>query len=181
MGLNPTTPTTPQPQPPPVPPLHLQSTLRGRAGGHSDLPSSSQQRRGASPTSTRSGRPLASSSSSITSSNWRNSMSSTNTSTSTFTWYSNQSMRLASTFSTSVSASSASSSTNWRNPQSPTFPSSSTLASSFHSGKGSQLQCNTNNNNSLPRWPPSNIPLTGWSAVTSGVPWELGCAPRELH
>jgi hypothetical protein len=195
MGLNPTTPTTPQSQPPPVPSLHLQPTLRGRAGGHPDLLSLSQQRRGASPTSTRSGRPLASSSSSIASSNsnWRNSMSSTNTSTSTFTRYSNQSMRSISTFATSVSASSASSSTNWRNPQSPTFPSSSSLASSVHSGKGSQPQSNMNNNNSLPRRPPSNIkrtyfsgasaliPLTGRSAVMSGVPWELGCAPRELH
>ena len=121
-------------------------------------------------------------------------MSSTNTSTSTFTRHSNQTMRLVSTFATSVSASSASSSTNWRNPQSPTFPSSSSLASSVHSGKGSQPQSNTSNNNSLPRRPaPSNIkrtyfsgpsaliPLTGRSAVMLGVPWKLGCAPRELH
>ena len=200
MGLNPATPTALQSQPPPVSPQHLQSTLRGRVGGHPELVSLSSPRRGASPTSTRSGRPLASSSSSTTSSNWRNSMSSTNTSTSTFTRYSNQSMRSVSTFATSVSASSASSSTNWRNPQSPTFPSSSSLASSVHSSKGSQPQPQNNNINSgnnLPRRPPSNIKrtyfsgpsplipgmhlLTGGSSVMTGVPWELGCAPRELH
>jgi hypothetical protein len=83
MGLNPTTPTTPQLQPQPVPPLHLQSTLRGCAEGQPDLLSLLQQRRGALPMSTCSGRLLASRSSSTTSSNWRKSMSSTNTSTST--------------------------------------------------------------------------------------------------
>jgi serine/threonine protein kinase len=193
MGLNPSSPLAPQP--PPVPPLPLQSALRGRGVGD---PDQSPPRRGASPTSTRSGRPLASSSSSTTSSNWRNSMSSTNTSTSTFTRYSNQSMRSISTFATSVSASSASSSTNWRNPQqSPTFPSTSSLASSVHSNKGSPQPQNSNNNNGLPRRPPPNIKctylsgpspfmpgmylLTGGSSVMNGVPWELGCAPRDLH
>ena len=60
MGVNPATPTTPQSQPLPVPSLHLQSTLRDRARGRPDLLSMSQQRRGVSPTSTGSGRPLAS-------------------------------------------------------------------------------------------------------------------------
>jgi hypothetical protein len=98
----------------------------------------------------RSDRPLASSSSLTTFSNWRNSMSSTNTSTSTFTWYSNQSIRSVWTFATSASASSAPSSTNWRNPQSPTIPSSPSQATSVHSGKGNQPQSNPNTNNSLP-------------------------------
>ncbi|KAH9032468.1 kinase-like protein [Lactarius pseudohatsudake] len=192
MGLNPTVPS------PPVPPLHLQSTLRGRMGGNPEPLSQSPPRRGASPTSTRSGRPLASSSSSgsTTSSNWRNSMSSTNTSSSAFTRYSNQSVRSVSTFATSVSASSASSSTNWRNPQSPTFPSSSSLAPSVTSNKGCPPQLN-NNNNGLPRRPPPNVKrtyfpgpsqfipgmhlLTGRPSVMTGVPWELGGPPRELH
>ena len=102
-----------------------------------------------------------------------------------------------STFATSFSASSASSSTKWRNRQSPTFPSSSSLTSSVHSGRGSQPQSNTNNNNCLPRRLPSNIkrtcvsgvsaliprmPLsTGGSAVMSGVSQGLGCAPCELR
>lgn len=174
MGLNPTSQAPSQSQAPPVPPLQLQSIPRGRVGEHPELLSPPQQRRAASPASTRSGRPLASSSSSTTSSNWRNSTSSTNTSTSAFTRYSNQSMRSISTFATSVSASSASSSTNWRNPQSPTFSSSSSLASSVHSNKGTQPQ-NNNSNNGLPRRPPPNIKLM------NGVPWELGCAPRDLN
>ncbi|KAN0138325.1 kinase-like protein [Lactarius tabidus] len=176
MGLNPASSTSSQSQVPPVPPLHLQSPLRGRAAvaPHTEVLSlSPQPKRGSSPTSTRSGRPLASSASSTTSSNWRNSMSSTNTSTSTFTRYSNQSMRSVSTFATSVSASSASSSTNWRNPQSPTFP--STSSSSVNSCKGSQPQNSSNNSNTLPRRAPSNVKLM------TGVPWELGCAPRDLH
>jgi hypothetical protein len=162
MGLNPASSAS-QSQVPPVPPLHLQSPLRGRAvvAPHTEVLSlSPQPKRGGSPTSTRSGRPLASSASSTASSNWRNSMSSTNTSTSTFTRYSNQSMRSVSTFATSVSASSASSSTNWRNPQSPTFPSTSSLASSVHSGKGSQPQNSSNNSNTLPRRAPSNVKCT---------------------
>ncbi|KAI9452488.1 kinase-like protein [Lactarius psammicola] len=194
MGLNPASPPVPsQLQPPPVP------TLRGRVGGHPEPLSPSQARRGASPTSTRSGRPMPSmsSSSSTTSSNWRNSMSSTNTSTSAFTRYSNQSMRSISTFATTVSTSSASSSTNWRNPQSPTFPSCSSLASSVNSNKACPPPNNNNSNNSLPRRPPPNIKrtyfsgpsqfipgmhlLTGRPSVMTGVPWELGCAPRELH
>ncbi|OBZ67088.1 Negative regulator of sexual conjugation and meiosis [Grifola frondosa] len=64
--------------------------------------------RGISPSSTRSGRPLASSASSTASSNWRSSMSSAGTSTSAFTRYSNNSARSVSTAATSVS------STSWR-------------------------------------------------------------------
>ena len=60
--------------------------------------------RGISPSSTRSGRPLASSASSMASSNWRSSMSSAGTSTSAFTRYSNNSTRSVSTAATSVSA-----------------------------------------------------------------------------
>ncbi|EIW63030.1 kinase-like protein [Trametes versicolor FP-101664 SS1] len=60
--------------------------------------------RGISPSSTRSGRPLASSASSMASSNWRSSMSSAGTSTSAFTRYSNNSARSVSTAATSVSA-----------------------------------------------------------------------------
>ena len=175
-------------------PQRRRCTLRYRSP---DLLSLSQRRRGASPTSTCSSRPLESSSSSTRSSNWQNSMSNTNTLTSTFMRYSNESMRSISTFSTFVSAPSASPSTNWRNPQSATFPSSSSLASSVHSGKGSPSQSNSDNNNSLPRRPPSNVNctyfsgasalipgmglLTEWSTVMSGVPWELGCALREHH
>ena len=59
-----------------------------------------------SPSSTRSGRPVASSASSMASSNWRNSTSSAMTSSSAFTSYSNSSSRSVSTQATSVSASS---------------------------------------------------------------------------
>ena len=102
MALNPTSLTAPQLQPPSVPPLHLQSTLLGRVGGHPELLSLSPPRLGVSPMSTRSGRSLARSSSPTTSSNWQYSMSSTNTSTNTFTRYGSQSMRSVSMFATSV-------------------------------------------------------------------------------
>ncbi|PFH52028.1 hypothetical protein AMATHDRAFT_140979 [Amanita thiersii Skay4041] len=65
--------------------------------------------RAISPNSTRSGRPLASSASSMASSNWRNSTSTTSsagTSTSAFTRYSNSSARSISTTATSVSSAS---------------------------------------------------------------------------
>ncbi|KAF8070322.1 kinase-like domain-containing protein [Lyophyllum atratum] len=76
--------------------------------------------RAISPNSARSARPLASSASSMVSSNWRSSMSTTSsagTSSSAFTRYSNSSTRSISTTATSVS------STSWRTgvkPQSPT-------------------------------------------------------------
>jgi hypothetical protein len=59
-----------------------------------------------SPSSTRGGWPVASSASSITSSNWRNSTSSAMTSSSAFTSYSNNSSQSVSTQATSASASS---------------------------------------------------------------------------
>ncbi|KAL0956149.1 hypothetical protein HGRIS_002311 [Hohenbuehelia grisea] len=81
-----------------------------------------REHRGISPNSTRSGRALTSSASSMASGNWRNSMSTTSsagTSTSAFTRYSNSSARSISTMATSVS----SNSTSWRNTQKgPTSP-----------------------------------------------------------
>ncbi|KAJ3758845.1 CAMK/CAMK-unique protein kinase [Lentinula raphanica] len=63
--------------------------------------------RAISPNSTRSGRPLASSASSVVSSNWRNSMSTNaSMSSSAFTRYSNSSIRSVSTAATSVSSNS---------------------------------------------------------------------------
>ncbi|KAF8629245.1 hypothetical protein AX17_005824 [Amanita inopinata Kibby_2008] len=69
----------------------------------------STSERAISPNSTRSGRPLASSASSMASSNWRSSTSTTSsagTSTSAFTRYSNSSTRSISTTATSVSSAS---------------------------------------------------------------------------
>jgi len=68
--------------------------------------------RATSPNSVRSGRPLASSASSVASTNWRSSMSTTSSasmSSSAFTRYSNSSVRSVSTAATSVSSNS------WRN------------------------------------------------------------------
>lgn len=98
----------------------LDSWSRGRRGRGSpprnNVPSRSPlpdrerwEHRATSPNSTRSGRPLASSSSSVVSSNWRSSMSTTSsagTSTSAFTRYSNSSVRSVSTANTSVSSNS---------------------------------------------------------------------------
>lgn len=179
MALDPSSvqiPTQLQSPPFPVSPSAVvETTARGRG----EL--QSQSRRAASPTS---GRPVSGISSSAASNNWRNSMASTNTSTSTFTRYSNQSLRSVSTFATSVSASSASSSTNWRKQSDST---------SLYSNDGSQ----SSHNSGLPRRPPSNIKRTyfsapptlipginllmGRSAVMNGVPWELSGAPRQLH
>ncbi|KAI0769679.1 hypothetical protein BD413DRAFT_493330 [Trametes elegans] len=76
------------------------SPERRYGGPHGDK----RSERAISPSSTRSGRPLASSASSTTSSNWRSSMSSARTSSSAFTRYSNNSTRSVSTAATSVSA-----------------------------------------------------------------------------
>jgi hypothetical protein len=198
MGLNPSsvssTPHLPSSSPPPPPPPVPQSLLESPVRGRGEPQVQAQSRRAGSPASTRSGRPLASSSSSaMSSNNWRNSTSSTNTSSSAFTRYSNQSMRSVSTFATTISTSSASSSTNWRKHPDPTFPSGSSVASSVHSNSGTQ----NGHINGLPRRPPSNIKctyfstpatlvsrmhlLTGRSSVMNGVPWELSGAPRQLH
>ena len=168
MGLDsssaPTSP--PLPSPPPVSPLVLESPVRAR------VEPQPQSRRAASPTSMRSGRTVSSISSSSASNNWRSSMASTNTSISTFTRYSNQSMRSVATFATSVSASSASSSTNWRKQSGSAVASTSSLASSLNSNNGSQ----SSHINGMPRRPPSNLKRTYFSANTqllTVVNWSL--------
>ncbi|KAF8868082.1 kinase-like domain-containing protein [Infundibulicybe gibba] len=108
-------------------------------------------RRAVSPNSTRSGRPLASSASSVVSGNWRSSMSTTSsagTSTSAFTRYSNSSARSISTVATSVSA------TSWRTNGKPSSP------PTHHSAHPNL---------------PKNIKLM------NGVPWELDQLPRGQH
>lgn len=112
--------------------------------------------RGASPNSTRSersGRPVASSTCSIASGNWRNSTSTTSsagTSTSAFTRYSNSSNRSISTTATSVS------STSWRT-----------------GGKGLQSSASSTH---------SNYPALSKNVkVMSGVPWELAQLPRAQY
>ncbi len=113
-----------------------------------------------SPTGTRSGWAMASVSSPAVSSNWRNSMASTITSTGTFTRYSNQSIRSVATFTTLVSAFSTSSSNNWWKHTGPVFPPSLSLASSLCSSNGSQIS----HDSGLPQLPPSNNKLTCFSA-----------------
>ncbi|EPQ57692.1 hypothetical protein GLOTRDRAFT_92494 [Gloeophyllum trabeum ATCC 11539] len=115
------------------------------------------EKRGTSPTSMRSGRQVASSSSSMASSNWRSSMlstaSSAGTSTSAFTKYSNGSKASVSTVATSVSSSS------WRNPApKPQVP----------VGRSPYGQ-------DRPRDIPANVKFM------TGVPWELHELPRQLH
>ncbi|KII92140.1 hypothetical protein PLICRDRAFT_36930 [Plicaturopsis crispa FD-325 SS-3] len=112
--------------------------------------------RGISPTSTRSGRPLASSASSTTSGNWRSSMStmsSAGTSTSAFTRFSNSSKTSVSTNATSVSASS------WRTQTKggPSTPKpSKPVMDPAH-----QI--------------PKNVKFM------TGTPWELDQLPRHMH
>ncbi|KAL0072799.1 hypothetical protein AAF712_000562 [Marasmius tenuissimus] len=112
--------------------------------------------RATSPQSTRSGRPIASSSSSIASSNWRSSMStasSAGTSSSAFTKYSNSSARSVSTAATSVSSAS------WRTNGKPLGgPSSDHSHHSVHSATHPGV--------------PKNI------KIMDGVPWELFELPR---
>jgi serine/threonine protein kinase len=108
--------------------------------------------RATSPNSVRSGRPVASSASSMVSGNWRSSVSTTSsagTSTSAFTRYSNASARSVSTMATSVSA--ASWRTNGTKPQPP-----------------SALD---------PTQPdiPKNV------KIMNGVPWELHELPRGQY
>lgn len=113
--------------------------------------------RAISPNSTRSGRPVASSASSMVSTNWRSSMSTTSsagTSTSAFTRYSNSSMRSVSTTATSVSAAS------WRT--SVKQPSISSNSSSYSATEGYTAI-------------PKNI------KIITGTPWELGEVPRQQY
>ncbi|KAJ7647525.1 kinase-like domain-containing protein [Roridomyces roridus] len=113
--------------------------------------------RAVSPNSVRSGRPVASSSSSMVSGNWRSSMSTTSsatTSTSAFTRYSNASARSISTTATSVSASS------WRTPAVKPRP------PSHKSGANSQ-------------YPANGIPKN--VKMMDGVPWELDQLPRGQY
>lgn len=114
--------------------------------------SMNDDRRAVSPGSIRSGRPLASSASSMVSGNWRNSMSSSAaTSTSAFTRYSNSSMRSVSTTATSVSASS------WRTHGNASSPVKSKPA------------------------PPAVPGLPKNIKYMTGTPWELGQLPRGWH
>ena len=83
---------------------HARGSPERRYGGPYGNSGDKRSERGISPSSTRSGRPLASSASSMASSNWRSSMSSAGTSTSAFTRYSNNSTRSVSTAATSVSS-----------------------------------------------------------------------------
>lgn len=111
--------------------------------------------RGSSPHSTRSGRPLASSSSSMASSansNWRNSTSSAGTSSSAFTHYSNSSLKSVSSAATSVSAGS------WRSKQAGPQPHSPNSPTAYR-----------------PPGLPKNVKMM------DGVPWELSGLPRGQH
>ena len=159
MGLDSSSAPPPLPPPPcPVSPSVVGSSARARAEPQP------QSRRAASPTSMRSGRTVSSISSSSASNNWRSSMASTDTSTSAFTRYSNQSMRSVSTFATSVSASSTSS--NWRKQSGSALASTSSLASSLNSNNGSQ----SSHINGMPRRPPSNVKRMYFSADTPLFP-----------
>jgi len=113
--------------------------------------------RALSPASTRSGRPLASSASSMASSNWRNSTSSAMTSSSAFTSYSNNSSRSVSTQATSVSASS------WR-----------TQGTNQSKVKKSRSPVSMYGDPAM-QMPPKNVKLM------TGMPWELDQLPRQMH
>jgi serine/threonine protein kinase len=149
------------------PPSTHSSRSRGRSGQphspvHAQSPHASVERwahnaraseRAVSPASTRSGRPLASSASSMSSGNWRSSMSSSaGTSTSGFTRYSNASMRSVDTAATSVSSSS------WRTHGKPGSPPSH--------GKVH---------------PPPVPPIPKNIKLMTGVPWELDELPRQMQ
>ncbi|KAJ7124942.1 hypothetical protein C8R44DRAFT_127031 [Mycena epipterygia] len=124
------------------------------AGEHWAHDADLRSERAVSPNSVRSGRPVASSASSMVSGNWRSSTSTTSsagTSTSAFTRYSNASARSISTTATSVSASSWR--TNGTKPQPPS-------ASALH-----------------PTHP--NIPKN--VKIMNGIPWELDQLPRGQY
>ena len=132
------------------------------------------EKRGVSPTSTRSGRYLASSASSMASSNWRSSINTTNsirsatTSSSAFTRYSNNS---SSTVATSVSSGS------WRNANGSKY--------SVSSGQHNYRNGNTpppNVKRTCSTYPPACPPIdTPSCIVMTGVPWELNEMPRQMH
>ncbi|EIN11724.1 kinase-like protein [Punctularia strigosozonata HHB-11173 SS5] len=113
------------------------------------------KQRGVSPTSTRSGRQVASSASSIASSNWRSSMSSAASSTSAFTRYSNGSRQSVSTVATSLSSGS------WRNGSKPSLA---------PSGRGRSPL-----GQEVVNMPPRNV------KIMDGVPWALHQLPRGMH
>ena len=149
----------------------------GGAGSQSHIEkwADNVEKRGVSPTSTRSGRYPASSASSMASSNWRSSISTTNsiksatTSSSTFTRYSNNS---SSTVATSVSSGS------WRNAN----------GSKYSVASG---QYNYRNGNI----PPPNVKRTcimlsfqlvadryiPYHVVMTGIPWGLDEMPGQIH
>ena len=113
-----------------LPPANL--PIRSPAFAMSNSPASTRDRlsgkRELSPLSSRSGRPVASSASSVVSGNWRSSMSTSSSagaSTSAFTRYSNSSSRSISTTATSVSSAS------WRTSVKPSSTSSSSNLSTF--------------------------------------------------
>ena len=131
------------------------------------------EKRGVSPTSTRSGRYLASSASSMASSNWRSSINTTNsirsatTSSSAFTRYSNNS---SSTVATSVSSGS------WRNANGSKY----SVSSGQHHRNGNLPPPNVKR--TCPTYPPTCSPIdTSCCIVMTGVPWELNEMPRQMH
>lgn len=125
----------------------------GGTGSHIERWADNVDKRGVSPTSTRSGRYLASSASSMASSNWRSSISTTNsirspnTSSSAFTRYPNNS---ASTVATSMSSGS------WRNTNGSKY--------SINNGHYNHRNC-----------PPANV------KIMTGIPGELVEPPRQVH
>lgn len=126
--------------------------------------------RAVSPNSTRSGRPVASSASSVVSGNWRSSMSTTSsagTSTSAFTRYSNSSARSISTTATSVSSAS------WR-----ASVKSTPSTTSNHSG---YTNLPKNIKRKLISSPYGGLSNVYWPPAMNGVPWELDQLPRGQH
>ncbi|KAL0581822.1 hypothetical protein V5O48_000190 [Marasmius crinis-equi] len=170
MGLNAPAPHTPaSAQPSADDATSWRRGRRGRSpprssakGARPPLPSymvpDQTSERAVSPNSARSGRPVASSSSSVASSNWRSSMSTTSsagTSSSAFTRYSNSSARSISTAATSMSSAS------WRTNGRPNGGPSS---ASDHSHPSTYSQTYSG--------VPKNI------KIMDGVPWELFELPR---
>ena len=145
---------------------HTRSSPERRYGGSYGNNGDKRSERAVSPSSTRSGRPLASSASSMASSNWRSSMSSAGTSSSTFTRYSNNSSRSVATAATSVSSQS------WRSQGSKHTQDSSQ----------SQMPANVKCKSSLVDHVASlAIDSLTHRAVVTGTPWELYQLPRQMY